>query len=99
MAARKFLWFVLGSVGIGLVLMLIERWYELTFGIPSHTAAWWVATVFDLVPFVAGILVSSNVHQPSEAGYWIGFVLQWTAVGSLAYFFSLWRKRRRHSPR
>jgi hypothetical protein len=38
-----------------------------------------------IIPITFGILISGNVHQPSELGFLIGAVIQWTAIGLIAW--------------
>ena len=40
----------------------------------------------NLAPIIAGFILSGNVHQPSEVGYFGAAVLQWFIVGFLISF-------------
>jgi hypothetical protein len=84
-SSRRFLAFLLCALTTGVVFLMCERWYELTFGIKYRTLEWWIATMLDGAPVIASIALSGNVHQGSAVGYWAGFVLQWTLLGAIAY--------------
>ncbi len=50
--------------------------------------------VLVFLPILMAILVSGNVHQPSELGIYVGFFIQWFIVG-LAVGTIVWTIARR----
>jgi Na+-driven multidrug efflux pump len=54
------------------------------------------------LPFTVAIAMSGNAHDPSQAGIWIGLVVQWTAIGFvffvIARFVSRFTRKRKSSP-
>ena len=37
------------------------------------------------IPVLISAVVSNGSHQPSAVGFWIGFFIQWTAIGILLF--------------
>ena len=47
-----------------------------------------------MIPYIAGIAASGNVHQPSAIGYYAAAVIQWFTLGLLsAILFAKFRTR------
>jgi hypothetical protein len=81
-----------GIVAIGLLIggaMTLGTWLFSGESSPIHEYAIWhtgignVLITLNLPAIVLGVLVSGNVHQPSELATYAAIFIQWTVLGSL----------------
>jgi hypothetical protein len=79
-------------VGVG---MTLATWLFNGESSPVHEYAIWhtgignVLITLNLPAIVLGVVVSGNVHQPSEIVTYTAIFIQWTALGSLGAWMIL----------
>jgi hypothetical protein len=87
---------------IGLIAALFT-WLVSAANSPLHEYVIWhtwlpnLWGIVNLIPSIFGLIVSGNVHAPSDTGIMIGVIIQWFVIGLLlsipiANLFALFRR-------
>lgn len=86
----------LGSCAVVIVVSFVMDYWLLVGDGPTWILNTWLT--LNVWPGLLGAALSDNLHQPSVAGFLVGQILQWGAIGYVIGLFLKWSLDRRHSP-
>ena len=98
---RKFRFHFLFAAGT-VIAFGVSSWLIMTDSSPFHDYFLWHVAIPNIysrlhqVAYIAGMILSGNVHQPNAIGFYVAAVLQWFLVGfALSFLFTGFKVRGR----